>query len=183
METFKDFGAHRLLACAAATVMLVACTNPPPRPIEANGTYCYKVGKSRSMTCTPATVPDAATEAMAKTFVPVGGAVTLYVVRNLWDDSRNLVPVSIDGRTEVVTVPESFFRVILPPGQHRITLTWGDQHVAQVLNGAAGELVFAEVDGTTWVQSAQYRWFPPNGDRARQHARSARLIANLDLRR
>ena len=129
---------------ALATVLLLgACANPPAGPTQTDGTYCFNPGRSnsKSKTCTPVAVPSEQAQAQARQFAPVPGAAALYVVRNRLDDAHNRVPVSVDGRAPVITVPGSVLRVLLAPGQHRVSLDWDGKRVDLDVKACGGEWV------------------------------------------
>ena len=171
---------------ALATVLLLgACANPPAGPTQTDGTYCFNPGRSnsKSKTCTPVAVPSEQAQAQARQFAPVPGAAALYVVRNRLDDAHNRVPVSVDGRAPVITVPGSVLRVLLAPGQHRVSLDWDGKRVDLDVKASADQVLFAEIEGSSWSSGSHYQWYAPDAERSRKRAGSARLIADLDLRR
>jgi hypothetical protein len=172
------------LALVAAFV-LAGCVNPPPRSTEADGSYCFNAGRvnSRNKTCTPVAVPSNGAEAKARQFIPVAGAAVLYVVRNRWGDSSHRLPVSIDGQTPVITVPGSVVRVVTTPGEHQLALEWEGKRVELKVTSVVNDVVFAEVEGKTWSWGSTFAWYAPDAERTRQRVRSAKLIADLDLRR
>ena len=169
----------------AAALVLAGCSNPPSRPSEADGTYCYNPGRSNSTskTCTPVAAPSQEAEAKAMQFTPVAGAAVLYVVRNRLDDSHHRLPVSVDGQPPVITVPGSVLRVVLSPGSHLVSLDWQGKHAEVKVSAAANEVAFAEVEGSTMTWGSTFGWYAPDPQRSRQRASSAKLIADLDLRR
>jgi hypothetical protein len=128
-------------------------------------------------------VPSQEAEAKARQFTPVAGAAVLYVVRNRLDDSHLRLPVSVDGQSPIITVPGSVLRVVTKPGQHRVTLEWEGKRVDLTVTAAANEVAFAEVEGSTWSWGSTFGWYAPDAQRSRQRASSAKLIADLDLRR
>ena len=174
----------KVTSLALAALVLAGCAHTHTQPTEADGTYCYKPGRSNSTskTCTPVAVPSAEAEAQARRFAPVAGAAVLYVVRNRWDDSHHRLPVSIDGRPAVVTVPASVSRVVLAPGQHSVSLEWAGKRAEVKVSTAANEVAFVEVEGSTPTWGATFGWFAPDTQRSRERASSAKLIADLDMR-
>lgn len=156
---------------------------PPARPVEADGTYCYRIGKTyrQKLTCTAVPVPSEAVEASAKRFEPSPGTAALYVVRSRWSDTTNRVPVSVDDRTPVMTIPASLVRIRLQPGNHQIALDWEGQRQAKSFTVAAGEVLFVEIDGSVWAWGARYGWAEPDAAGARQRASKSKLIADFDL--
>lgn len=173
----------RRCAAGAAVVLLGACVSPPPRVVEPDGSYCFRIGKTNRVwrTCTTAPIPDQAAEADAKRFEARPGVATLYVVRRRWADSDYQVLVDIDGRHPVATIPASFFRVRLTPGTHTLTLNWKDQTDTITLSARAGEVVFFDVEGAAWIGATTYRWQKDDEAGARQRATRSTLIADLDL--
>lgn len=114
------------VSAGTVVILLSGCITPPARPVEADGTYCHRIGKSYRLkrTCTAMPVPSEAVEAGAKRFEPSPEATMLYIVRRRWGDTANRVPVAVDDRTPVLTIPDSLVRVRLQPGSHRVALDW-----------------------------------------------------------
>jgi hypothetical protein len=181
MDSIKTF---ILATVGAATLVLSACTTQPTRPTQADGSYCHRIGKSYmpKLTCTTGRVPSDAVEQRAKQFEPTPGAITLYVVRNRWSDAVNKVPVVVDGRSPVVTIPQSVLRLRLAPGEHQITTEWDGKRFSKTITGQAGDVVFVELAGSVWSWGATYEWVESHGQSARKAATSAKLIADLDMR-
>lgn len=170
-----------LFAVGGSALLTAGCMTKPLRPANADGTYCFRVGKSYhpTLTCTPAPIPSAAVEADAKRFEPAPGKLTVYLVRNRWGDAKNLVRVSSEGVPTVDTVPESFARWRLPAGSHRLTATWLEGSAGLDISGAAGEVVFVEMIGRVWAWGSDYRLELGNGAESRQRALPLRLVADL----
>ena len=163
---------------------LVGCMSQPLRPVNADGTYCFTVkNMSRFKICTPEPVPAPAVEAEVKRFEPDPEALTLYVVRKRWADSVNLVAVSLDGHTPVTTIPASLIRARLKPGEHRLALKWDGRSTELMVSGSAGQVRFVELAGSAWAWGSAYRWDTGSAESLQQLASSAKLIADLDLRR
>ena len=72
---------------------LAGCMTKPLRSVNADGTYCHRIGKSYrpKLTCTPTAVPTDAVEAEAKRFAASADRFTVYVVRKRWADAANVV--------------------------------------------------------------------------------------------
>lgn len=173
-----------LAALGFSTILLAGCALKAPRPVEADGTYCFRIGRTyrQTVTCTTAAVPSAEIEAQAKRFEATPGAVTLYVVRKRWGDVAYRVPVTIDRGPPVVTVPVSFFRVRLSPGEHEVALDWdGETHV-KTLSARAGEVVFVEVVGDFWFSGARFRWGDADPACSRNRTTRARMIGDFEVR-
>lgn len=170
-----------LFFVGGSAVLTAGCMTKPLRPANADGTYCFRIGKSYrpKLTCTPTPIPSAQTEAEAKRFQPTPGKLTVYLVRKRWGDSQNVVRVSGGSGTAVDTVPESFARWRLPAGSHRLTVTWPEGTASLDLAGAAGEVVFVEVVGSVWAWGSTYRLERGDAADSRQRATPLRLVADV----
>ncbi len=171
-------------AFGVAVFPLSGCMTKPLRPVNADGTYCFRIGKTyrRTLTCTTEPVPSEAAEEEAKRFEGAAGALTIYVLRKRWADASNRVPVAVDGRARIVTIPASLVRIRLPPGDHQLALEWEGQSLEQRVSGAAGDVRFVELVGSVWSWSSSYHWEDGSLADSRGRAVSAKLIADLDLR-
>src|SRR5574343_2066794 len=103
-----------LIALAAAgLVPLSGCMTKPLRPVNADGTYCYRIGKSYrpKLTCTPTPVPAAQVESQARDCGGSADRLTVYLVRKRWGNTEHVISVSTPGTAPAQTVPESFARL------------------------------------------------------------------------
>jgi hypothetical protein len=169
------------LLIGGTALLTSGCMTKPLRPANADGTYCFRVGKSYrpTLTCTPSPIPPAQVEADAKRFDATSGKLTVYLVRKRWGDARNIVQVSRSGAPPVDMVPESFARWRLPAGSHRISVTWPEGSSTMDVAGAAGEVVFVEVIGSVWAWGSQYRLERGEAAESRQRAATLRLVADV----
>lgn len=135
-----------------ALVPLTGCMTKPLQPVNADGTYCYSIGRRprNKLSCTAEPVLSLTVEADVKRFEASVDALTLYVVRKRWGDAIHPAVVSFDGRTRVTTIPESLIRVRLKPGEHRLKVEWDGRSTERVISGAAGEVRFVELVGWFW---------------------------------
>jgi hypothetical protein len=172
-----------LATLGAMSLLMGACTTQPSRAVEADGTYCHRIGKSYSptLTCTLGPVPTEAVEQSAKQFEPTPGAITLYIVRQRWGDPVNRVPVIVDALAPLVTIPDSVIRLRLTPGEHQVVTEWQGTRGVKTVTGRAGDVVFVELAGSTWAWGSTYRWADIDATNARKAATSAKLIADVDL--
>lgn len=173
-----------LLGAGALAILSAGCMTEPISHLQADGTYCYRVGRSHrpTLTCTTTAVPSDAMEVDAKRFLPSPGAVTLYLVRRRWADDVNRVPVTIDGRTAVQTIPRSVIRVRTPPGDVEVSFELDGRTERKRVSAESGELVFLEIEGSVWEWGATYRWDDSDAVGAKQRATKSKLIADLDFR-
>ncbi len=182
--------------CLVPLLALAACASPgAPNDSASAGAhdrsrvevFCYRKhglpDKARFRTCTTAAVPAPAVQAEAKRFEPVPDAAILYVVRRSRIDSKHLIPVVVNEHATVDTIPRSFFRVRLLPGQHQVAFQWHGVKHTQPLRLGAGEVAFVELDASGSVISPQYDWVRSQGSIARDEAMGSTLIADLDVRR
>lgn len=151
--------------------------------VEADGTYCHRIGKSyrQKRTCTALPVPSDAAEADAKRFEPVSDSGTLYIVRRRWGDTADRVPVSVDDRPTLLTIPDSVVRVQLGAGSHQMVIEWEGKRQVKTVNVGAGEIVFVEVEGSVWAWGSTYRWAEPDAEGARRRASRSKLVADINL--
>jgi len=167
-----------------AVVPLAGCMTKPLRPVNADGTYCFRIGRiyRQTLTCTTEPVPTATAETEAKHFAGSAEVLTIYVLRKRWGDTRNQVPLAVDGRALVQTIPDSLVRIRLAPGEHQLTLDWEGHESERRVSGAAGEVRFVELVGSVWSWSSTYRWEEGSLADSRRRALASKFIADLDLR-
>lgn len=170
-----------LVASGAVATLLSGCATAPARPVESDGTYCYRIGKSNRhhLTCTVLPIPSDAVEVDAKRFEPTPGAATVYIVRRRWGDTANRVPVFIDEQPGMSTIPNSMVRVRLRPGSHQVVIEWEGQRHVKFVDARAGDVLFVEVDGSVWSWGSTYQWAEPDAEGARQRALRTKLVADV----
>lgn len=179
MNAISRRGALGLLGAGA--LLGAGCMTKPLRPANADGSYCFASGKSYrlNLTCTVAPIPSEQVEAAAKRFEAEPGKLTVYVVRKRWADASNVVRIVLDDGRGVATVPESFVRLRLKPGAHSLIADWAEGRGSMDFTGAAGEVLFVELVGSTWTWGSNYRL--ERGDPAESRARAAglRMVADV----
>ena len=170
---------------AAGLVPLAGCMSKPLRPVNADGTYCYRIGKSYrpTLTCTPTAVPTDAAEAEAKRFQADPASLTVYVLRRRWGDASVVVPVTVDGAASASTIPESLLRFRLRPGSHRVSAQWEGRTLDIGVEGRAGDLRVLELIGSAWAWGTRFSWEAAPADAVKSRAQRSKLVAYLDLRR
>ena len=170
-----------LLALGGAVAAGSGCVSRPIQRASADGTYCYRTGKSYRprLTCTPSPIPTEQVERGAKRFEPASDRLTVYVVRDRWADSKDLVRVGTEGGSPVETVPQSFVRFRLPAGRHQLTATWPEGTTGLDVSGRAGEIVYVELVGVAWSWGSKYRLKAGGQADSRQRAERLRLVADV----
>ena len=168
-----------LLGLSATT--LAGCMTKPLQPVRADGTYCYAYGRAyrQLLTCTTDPVPPSTVEAEAKQFQADPSALTVYVIRRRWNDSDRAVPLVVDDRAPVTTVPRSFVRLRLRPGTHQLSVTWDSRLAGLRVSGGAGDVQYVELNGMQWAWRTDY-WFEQVADDDGQvQAARSKLIADV----
>ena len=166
-------------------LLLAGCMTAPRRPANADGTYCYRIGKvpRRTVTCTPQVVPSAEVEAEVKRFEVDPAALTVYLVRKRWADTRFVVPIAVDDRqVGAGTIPVSLIRFRLRPGAHRLSFEWGDRVFDTVVEGSTGDVRFVELVGASWAWGTTFEWATVDAESSKRRGNAARLVADVDLR-
>lgn len=163
---------------------LTGCMTKPLRPVNADGTYCHRIGKSYrpTRTCTPTAVPTDAVEAEAKRFDIDPTALTVYILRRRWGDATVVLPFTVDGLASAATIPESLVRVRLRPGEHKVSTQWKGQGLEIAVHGRAGDLRAIELIGSDWPWGTRFRWAPAQPEEIKSRAQASKLVADLDLR-
>jgi hypothetical protein len=95
-------------------------------------------------------------EAEARRFAASADRFTVYVVRKRWADAANVVKLTVDGGAQAETVPESFVRLRLPPGEHVLRASWSEGETRTMVRGAAGEIRVVELAGSAWAWGSRY---------------------------
>ena len=173
---------HALIFSLGGSAPLTAgCMTKPLRAANADGTYCFRIGRSYrpTLTCTPAPIPSEQVEADAKRFEQSPGKLTVYLVRKRWGDAKHVTRVSSDGAPPVDLVPESFARWRLSAGNHRLTVTWPEGSAVLDVAGAAGDVLFVEVIGSVWAWGSNYRLERGDVVESRQRALPLRLVVDV----
>jgi hypothetical protein len=170
-----------LIALGSGTLLLAACVSRPLLPLNADGTWCHRVGKAPryKRTCTSAPVPPPMVEAEAKRFAAPADRFTVYVLRKRWADAANVVKLTVDGSAQAETVPESFVRLRLRPGEHVLRANWSEGEAQTVVRGAAGEIRVVELAGSVWAWGSRYG-FEPGDEASRDRVLRARMVADIE---
>ena len=171
-----------LFSLPAVAAALAGCATPPPPYPAAELPYCHKTNKGRIIVCTSAPVPSLNADAEAKRFAPDPNALTVYVVRRNWGDGRNFVKVQADGGTAVDTLPDTMVRLKFKPGSHKIAFQFEGQSQDITVEGKAGDVRFARIDGMVWSWKSTYEWASEPESATRERALKARLVGDLAVR-
>lgn len=183
MTTNSQYPMRRRLMLAilgGSALGTAGCMTKPIKPARADGTWCYRVGSIRHKDqCSSGPVPSAEVDATAKRFEASADRLTVYIVRKRWADGVNKVQLQIDGNTRVETLPETFVRLRVAPGLHRIKADWLEGSAETEVQGAAGEIRFVELVGTVWAWGSSYRFEAGQPEKSMERVRSIRLVADV----
>ncbi|CAN7766213.1 hypothetical protein LJR039_007319 [Pseudorhodoferax sp. LjRoot39] len=176
------------LAFAAVVVgmawVLAGCATPPAPDPSIAAPHCYqsKVDRYRKGPCTTAPAPSLAADAEAKLFEADPTLLTVYVVRQNWGDGANVLKLDVDGGPAIETLPDTMVRMRLKPGRHDLTFAYEGLRRETRVEGAAGELRFVRLRGTSWAWGSTYEWANEPQAEIRERARKTRLVADLKQR-
>lgn len=170
-----------LLGLGSAALLSAGCMSKPMRQANADGTYCYRIGKSYrpSLTCTAGVIPPVEVDTEARQFTGASDRLTVYVVRKRWGDTKHALELTTPGAAPLQTVPETFARWRLQPGPHALTLAWSEGEATLDIDGRTGEVLFVEVIGTVWAWGSNYRLELADAVESRMRAQRLRLVADV----
>ncbi|MBQ1763348.1 MAG: hypothetical protein Q8R98_28990 [Rubrivivax sp.] len=125
--------------------------------------------------------PGLEVEAEAKRFEADPDALTVYVVRSGWGDTRHLVAVSVDDSRPIETVPQSMVRMRLQAGVHRLVFDFEQDHGAIEFTGVLGQVRFIRLAGDFWVWGGSFGWSREDEAITKRRARRTRLVGDLRI--
>lgn len=167
-----------------AVVALAGCASEPIRRRDPSGHACFAPlsrRRSKRLTCGDATAPTPSAEAEARQLLPHRDLFTLYILRERLGDVGNAVPVAVDGRPGLVTIPFGFARLRLSPGPHVVATRWNGQERSIQLDGKPGEVQFVELHLSNRFWGDDYEWTREGHASMAQRIRGIQFIADLDL--
>lgn len=166
---------------AGFAALAAGCATSVRRRANADGTYCFSIGKSnrRTHVCTTTPIPDESVEAEAKRFEPTPDILTVYVVRRRWADTSNKVLLRIEGLSPVETVPSTFVRIRLRPGTHTLQATWAEGKTDLQISGRGNETLFVELVGSYWVWGGTYALVKSDPQDSQRRAMRLPLVADV----
>lgn len=94
----------------------------------------------------PSTTPEA--DVQARLFAPVADKAVIYIVRDLGDPFVRAVRIGLDGKAVGETLPNTYLRLEVEPGTHRIASFTNPPAVLELRTGA-GRLYYVWQDITT----------------------------------
>jgi len=130
-----------------------------PAAQAATGTLpvCVSPGRHRlPRWCLPGPGPDALTQAQARRGEGSADALTVYVLRQAWADSMEVVHLQVDDASTVGTLPGSFTRLRLVPGEHELRLQRTDSSAVLRVSGGAGAVRVVLLEGSAWSSPSRF---------------------------
>ncbi|MBX3618979.1 MAG: hypothetical protein KF891_03145 [Rhizobacter sp.] len=175
---------HRfcLTLLIASGTLLAGCASLPPPDPAAELPHCYKTNKGRVISCTRGPVPSLNADTEAKRFAPDPQALTVYIVRRNWGDSRHFVKVRADGGIAVETLPDTMVRMKLKPGRHTIAFEFEGLSQTTTIDGKAGDVRFLRINGMAWSWKSTFDWAAEPEAAIRERALRTRLVADVAAR-
>jgi hypothetical protein len=170
-----------VLAVSATSLGLLACASTDSDVSRRSGPYCYRNARKASDRLHVGVDSRSRRRAEAKRFDADPDALTVYVVRSGWGDTRHLVAVSVDDSRPIETVPQSMVRMRLRAGIHRIAYDFEQDHGVIEVRGAAGQVRFVRLSGDFWVWGSSFGWSQEDEEIAKRRARRTRLVGDLRI--
>ena len=189
MKPFKDEGrsarAAALGAALCIAAMLAGCASAPSATIAAAGPgeparHCVLDNRGRVRVCSTLAVPGLEADRDAKRLSGEPAALTVYVVRQSWGDSRELLRLSVDGRpADIETTPDSLVRLRLAPGEHRLAFEHAGQQRSTEVAGAAGEVRLLWIRREPWSFARELLWGAEPESATRERVPQTRLVSDM----
>ena len=130
-------------------------------------------------TCTTEPVPGPAVQADARRLGGVADRLTVYVIRQHWNDASGLLTLTAADRAAVELLPGSFARLRLPPGHYRLRLDSAGEAGALDIGGLAGEVRVLEVDSEVWAWRRSDRLREVRADTQLERVSRLPLVADV----
>jgi hypothetical protein len=159
-----------------AGLLMTGCATAPRQDPQASQPHCLKNRLGRTTLCTASPAPPLAHEADVKRMAPDPKRLTVFVVRNSWGDTRHRIRITGVGEPEPELIPRTFARLTLAPGRHQLSFDFEGRAMSKSIQGQAGEVVFAAIEGTAWAWGGGYAWSDESAERTRQRVMKSRLV-------
>lgn len=167
------------LSLLFGAIMLAGCSSPPSRPPLPDDSFCRSTMKPRRLICIAGGVPSAAAAAQAAGLAGTPGMLTVYIVRNSWSDSTQLVDLKTEDGAIARTLPRTFARLQLMPGQHSLRVSWKQGESSGTVHGGPGEVKFLQLKGWAFWTSREFTLEAIDRDDAVGLSREAKFVADV----
>ncbi len=173
-----------LAACGLAIALLPGCASTTQERTAVGQSqparHCVLDNRGRVRVCTTQPVPSLQADQEAKRLTGDSSSLTVYVVRQSWGDSRELLRLSVDaGPAEIETTPNSLLRLRLAPGEHRLSFVHADRLRTTEVSGAAGEVRVLWIRREPWSFARELLWGVEPETATRVRVKQTRLVADI----
>lgn len=162
-----------------ALAVLAGCAAPPPPPKAAESGFCRKVMKPPRDVCIAGPIPAAEAAVSAAALPASPDALTLYVIRSSYTDPTELASLQVSGQARVETLPRTFVRLSLPPGEHVVSVNWSTGRASSTVRGAAGEVKYLRLTGWAFWTTREFGFKELARTQALDLVRDAKFVADL----
>jgi hypothetical protein len=114
----------------------------------------------------------------AKSFQPVPGQATLYLV-NVTVVGTKLFPVLVDGRNEGMLAANTYFLIAVPPGRHAVVSSTLESQQGVELDTEAGRHYFVSIKARMGFETARVSVSRLSDEEGRHAVMKARLAKQL----
>ena len=165
------------LLCGAA--ILAGCTSMPSRPPLPEDSFCRSTMRPSRPVCIEGGVPSAAAAAQVGGLPGIPGKLTVYIVRNNQSDITQLVSLKVADSAVARTLPRTFVRLQLAPGQHSLRIDWRNGASSATVQGNAGEVRYLQLKGWPYWSSLTFSLEPIDSAIAVELSQKAKLVADV----
>lgn len=171
-------------ACGLAIALLSGCASTTRERTAIDQSqparHCVLDNRGRVRVCTTQPVPSLQSDEDAKRLTGDSSSLTIYVVRQSWGDSRELLRLSVDaGPAGIETTPNSLLRLRLAPGEHRLSFEHADQLRTTQVSGTAGEVRVLWIRREPWSFARELLWGIEPETATRERVKQTRLVADI----
>lgn len=107
------------------------------------------------------------------------GKLTVYIVRNHRSDVTQLVNLKVADSAVARTLPRTFVRLQLAPGQHSLRVDWRQGASSAMVQGNAGEVRYLQLKGWSSWSSLFFSLEPIDSAAAAELSQKAKLVADV----
>jgi len=161
--------------------LLAGCVATPTPPVP-DDNYCQTVMKPHRKVCILGGIPPASLAKDAATLDGAADTFTVYIVRSSWADPTEMAELRLPGGPAVKTLPRTFARFRLPPGQHELGLGWGTGATQAVVVGAAGEVQYLQLKGWAFWSKRDFSLNKIDRATALQLTRDSKFVGDVASR-
>lgn len=129
--------------------------------------------------CIEGGVPSAAAAAQLAGLPGLPDKLTVYIVRNNRSDITQLVDLKVADSAVARTLPRTFVRLQLAPGQHSLRIDWKQGASSATVQGNTGEVRYLQLKGWPFWSSMSFSLEPIDIATAAELSQKAKLVADV----